>query len=367
MPPSGLFISAGDMSGDIAASRVLGCLRARVPGLTTAGLGGPRLRQEGQRQLAEFSDLTVMGFLEVARRFSFFRRLMDKCEEEIRSSTPSAILLVDYPGFNLRLAARVKDLRIPIIYYISPQLWAWGKRRIKQVKSLVSRMIVILPFEEDFYRSHNVPCDFVGHYLIEDIPNSYIASQPPGQRMIALLPGSRTQEIRRILPPMVEAAKRLAVEHGTTAVVAAVEGAFEYESLVTPDGPVSIVYGKSRDVVRDADIAMVASGTATLETGIIGRPMVVGYKAGWTTYQIARRLVKLDHISLVNLVLNQRVVPELIQFDLTPQRLYDECLRLLTDIPYYDATREQLNLLPSRLGGEGASERTAEIVAGYLS
>ena len=362
-----LFLSAGDLSGDTAAVRVLTSLKSTHPDLQCTGLGGPRLKAEGQLQLAAFRDLAVMGFWEVARRFSFFRRLMRECVEEIARSKPAVVVLVDYPGFNLRLAERIKPLGIPIVYYISPQVWAWGKGRLKQIQRLVDRMLVILPFEETFYRQQEVPCDFVGHYLLEDIPREFISSPPPGKKQLALLPGSRPQEIERMLPPMIQAARKLCKERQMTAVVAGVEGAFDYESLVGQSADISVVYNQSRQVVHDSDVVLVTSGTATLETGIIGRPMVVAYKTGWITYQIARRLVKLDHIALVNLVLDGDVVPELIQGNASPERMAAEITSLLNDKGRYDSMRSRLNTLPEALGGTGSGTRAAEIIGEYLN
>jgi len=186
-----LFISAGDPSGDNATARVIEALQKQHPGLKFFGLGGPRLKVLGQEQLADSSDLAVLGFWEVARRYFFFRRLFHRCVEAIREFRPLAVVLVDYPGFNLRLAREVKRLGIPVIYYISPQVWAWGRKRLRRIRESVDKMLVILPFEEVFYEEHGIDCEFVDHYLLEDIPGDYIASDPPGNRQLALLPGSR--------------------------------------------------------------------------------------------------------------------------------------------------------------------------------
>ena len=226
-----LFISAGDPSGDNAVSRVVTCLRQSKPDLEIFGLGGQRLRQLGQEQLAEPSELAVLGFWEVAQKYFFFRKLFHDCVNEIKRRRPKAILLVDYPGFNLRLAKAVRPLGIPIIYYISPQVWAWGKRRVGLIRQCVDRMLVILPFEEAFYREQGFAAQFVGHYLLEDIPQEYVGSTAPGRNRIALLPGSRAQEIERMLPPMLEAARVLNETHGTTAAVAALSGTFNYDSV----------------------------------------------------------------------------------------------------------------------------------------
>ncbi len=368
MDESLLFISAGDPSGDIAVSRVLSALREKSANLRVFGLGGPRLKQLGQEQLAEPSDLAVLGFWEVARRYLFFRKLFHTCVQEIERRRPRAIVLVDYPGFNLRLARKIRPLGIPIIYYISPQVWAWGKGRLPQIRSLVDRLLVILPFEKKFYEDHDIASQFVGHYLLEDIPREYVGSLSPGNKQIALLPGSRRQEVERMLPPMLEAAAQLHRSQGTTSVVAALTGTFDYDSICRPflTQGVSVIYDNPRRVIFESTVALTSSGTATLEIGIIGRPMVVVYKTGALTYMIARRLIKLDKIALVNLVLGEKAVPELIQHEATPERMAAKLERFFTDDNYRQIVASSLQRVPSLLGGMGASARAAEAIREYL-
>jgi lipid-A-disaccharide synthase len=368
MDDPSLFISAGDPSGDIAVSRVLSLLQEKKSPIRVFGLGGVSLKRHGQDQLAEPSDLAVLGFWEVARRFWFFQQLMSKCVKEIEHRRPKAILLVDYPGFNLRLAKKIRPLGIPIIYYISPQVWAWGKGRLPQIRELVDRLLVILPFEESFYREHDIPSQFVGHYLLEDIPTEYVSSVAPGKKQIALLPGSRRQEVERMLLPMLESAARLHRTCGMTSVVAALTGTYDYDSLCGryASNGVTVVYDDARRVIYESDLVLTSSGTATLETGIIGRPMVVVYKTGGLTYQIARRLVKLDKIALVNLVLGEKAVPELIQDEATPECMAAELERYVTDTNYCAGVTRTLQRVPSLLGGRGASQRVADLIGEYL-
>ncbi len=363
-----LFISAGDPSGDNAAARLVASLKTTHPKLSLVGLGGPRLKAAGQELLAEPSDLAVLGFWEVVKRFSYFRELMLRTEFIIESRRPKCILLVDYPGFNLRLAKRVKHLGIPIIYYISPQVWAWGKKRIPQIRELVDEMIVILPFEKPFYDQHGIKSDFVGHYLLEDIPAEYLASAPPGQKQIALLPGSRRQEVERMIGPMIQAASRFNAKFGTTATIAAVDNGFDYSAALAnyKGHGISISRNDARRVIFESDLVITASGTATLETGLIGRPMVIVYKTGWITYQIAKRVIKIPSIGLVNLVLGKNVVPELIQGDVTAERVLSEMVRLWTDRIEFENIQHELLTLPSMLHGQGASDRAAALVANYL-
>ncbi len=358
------FLSAGDPSGDNAAARLADQLRKKVPELSLFGLGGSRLRTLGQEQLADPGDLAVLGFWEVARHFRFFQKLLRRCADEIRSRRPNCLILVDYPGFNLRLAKMVRPLGIPIVYYISPQVWAWGHRRLRLIRECVDLMLSILPFEQQFYKDSGVESCFVGHYLLEDIPADLIASEPPTDGGLALLPGSRRQEIERMLPAMLETASRFSMKFGTRAVVAGVRGSSDYESLIRKhlaDG-VTVVYDDARQVIHDSSLVLTASGTATLETAVIGRPMVVLYKTGFVTYQIAKHLIKIDKIALVNLVLNDKVVPELIQGEATPDKMLAELEKLYNDESHYGAIRARLNEVPSLLGGTGASERAAQMI-----
>lgn len=366
-----IFLSAGDLSGDNASARLTAALRHHDPDLRIFGLGRNKLKRLGQEQLATGSDLAVMGFFEVLRRYPYFRRLMHRCVDEIERRRPDAVILVDYPGFNLRLAARIKHLKIPIIYYISPQIWAWGHKRLEQIEAAIDLMLVILPFEVDFYSRTRVNAQFVGHYLLEDIPAEYIASSPPGDTppQLALLPGSRPQEIDRMIRPMIRAAQILAKEGPLRVVLAGVPGAFDYGSVLSDLGARDIVtvdYDDSRRTIYDSSVVLTASGTATLETGIIGRPMVVVYKTGVITYQIARRVVRLDKIGLVNLVAGKKVVPELIQGQATARNMADEVRRLLTEPERSANVIQQLRRIPQLLGGTGASERAARLIRQHL-
>jgi len=369
MEEASLFLSAGDPSGDNAAARLIRSLTELAGPINLAGLGGARLKKLGQRQLAEPDDLAVLGFWEVAKQARFFKRLLSSSVDEIRQTKPNCVVLIDYPGFNLRLAKRIKPLGIPIVYYITPQVWAWHKKRVHQIRKLIDKVLVILPFEEQFFREHGVESRFVGHYLLEDIPAEYIASPAPQVNRLCLMPGSRPQEIERMLLPMLRTARMFNKKYGTTAVVAAVKGRFDYEKYIEEfrTDNVELVYDDARRAVAESSLVLTASGTATLEAAIIGRPIVVVYKTGSITYHIAKRLVKLDNIGLVNLVLGEKAVPELIQSDASPEKMMAEFEKLYNDEAYYHSVVEKLRRVPQMLGGTGASRRAAELIAEYLS
>jgi lipid-A-disaccharide synthase len=364
-----LFLSAGDPSGDNAASLMMAALGDILPKVQVSGLGGPKLSALGQQQLADPEDLAVLGFWEVTRRYWFFRSLMRRCVHEIESSRPNCIVLVDYPGFNLRLAARVRKLGIPIVYYISPQVWAWGGRRLADMQKLLDRMLLILPFESELYRQHNIPHEFVGHYLLDDMEPSLVASPVPGNNQLGILPGSRHQEIETMLPSMLDAAERIHRRHGFKAVIAGISGRFDYQSRIGPGRSefVRVTYDDARRVIFESDLVLAASGTATLETGIIGRPMVIVYRTGFVTYHIAKRLVDLPSIGLVNLVLGDKVVPELIQGQATGASMAETLSRYISDPDLAASVWQKLSATAEQLGGSGGSRRAAEIIATYLT
>jgi lipid-A-disaccharide synthase len=363
-----LFISAGEQSGDNAAAKLAEAISIKDNQVTFIGLGGKRLAELGQIQLADVDDLSVIGFWEVAPRIFFFRKLMQKCVYEIEKNKPDAVILIDYPGFNLRLARKIKKLKIPIIYYISPQIWAWGKKRLDEIRELVDLMLPILPFEEKFYNDAEIKCQYVGHYLLEDIPGEQIASIIPVDGNLALLPGSRKQEIERMLPVMLSSAEKFYNSTGIKSVVAGIKDKIDYDSYISEQKSefISVVYDNPRQVIYDSQLVLTASGTATLETGIIGRPMVVIYKTGYLTYQIAKRLIKLDKIALINLVLEEKIVPEIIQYEATADKIYLELQQLYSNKEKYLAIKNKLDSVKDLLGDGMASQKAADIILNYI-
>ncbi len=368
MDDASIFISAGDPSGDNAAARLVGALTDLHGKLNLYGLGGNRLRELGQKQLADPDDLAVIGFWEVAKHFRFFKRLLTGAVEEIKQRQPKCVILIDYPGFNMRLAERIKPLGIPIVYYITPQVWAWNKKRVHKIRALVDKVLVILPFEQKFFSDNGVNSEFVGHYLLEDILPEYIASPVPAENRLCLMPGSRPQEIERMLIPMVRTASMFNKKYGTRAVVAAVKDRYDYEKCLEnyKSDNIQLLYDDPRRAVAESSLVLTASGTATLETAIIGRPMVVVYKTGNITYQIAKRVIKLDKIALVNLVLGEKVVPEMIQGQATPEKMMAELEKFYNEELYFESVKKRLNAVPQKLGGPGASKRAAEQITEYL-
>jgi lipid-A-disaccharide synthase len=363
-----VLLIAGEASGDLHGGGVVRALRALAPDVETYGIGGENMRQAGMELLFHVRDLAFMGFVEVVRNLPTIFRVENRLDEVLRSRRPDVVVLIDYPGFNLRFARRAKHHGIPVVYYISPQVWAWRRGRVHTMRRLVDRMKVVFPFEVEMYREAGVPVEFVGHPLAEHLGGAtdragFFARHglDPARTVLALFPGSRRQEIERILPVMANAAALLARETGCQVVVgvAPALGPGILREHLTDTPGVTLIENATHGLMEHADAAIVTSGTATLETGWFGTPMVVVYRTSPITFFIGRLLVRVPYIGLVNIVAGERVVPELIQRDLTPARLAAAVRPLLVDPGTARAMRGKLAVIRERLGAPGASERVA--------
>jgi lipid-A-disaccharide synthase len=363
-----LAIVAGEASGDLHASEVIRELKKLDPTLQTFGIGGDLLAGEGMRVLHHAREMGIVGLFNVIRHLAMFRRVLNDMTDTIAREKPDAVMLVDYPDFNLRLAKRCKAMGLRVIYYISPQVWAWRRGRVKQIARVVDRMLVIFPFEEDFYRQHQVPVTYVGHPLIDEMRRSPAASRHPlaeGEGLsVALLPGSRRHEVRALLPPMLDAVSILKNEREIDAFIVQAPTISSSELLASMQEThafVRIVPHDHGEALASADIAMSSSGTATLECAISGVPVIVMYRLSKLTHLVARRLVKLRHFSLVNIVAGKNVVPELLQEDVNGERIAREVRRLLEPVER-ERVRRELAEVRRKLGQPGASRRAAEAI-----
>ncbi len=372
-----ILIVAAEASADLHAARALDELRRMRPDVRAFGVGGPRLRASGLETLYPAEDLNVMGFAEVLPKVPRILEVLRGLRRAAEARRPAVALLVDSPDFNLRLARHLKRLGVKVIYYVSPMIWAWRRGRARKIAKVVDRMLCILPFEERFYEGTGVSARFVGHPFAErtlpgDAASYRIAlGLPPGRTVVALLPGSRRSEIDRMFPPMLEAAERIRALHPDVQFVVPVAPTLSEASLrpalaLHAGLDVRLVSGRADEAVGASDAALVKSGTSTLETALMNRPMVVVYKMAWFTYWIARLLVRMSHFALVNILAGRTVVPELLQQEASPERMAAEIERLLSDP---DARRAQLDgLLEVRrsLGEPGAARRVAEEIDGAL-
>lgn len=369
-----ILIVTGEASGDLHGASLAAAIRAVRPDAELLGVGGEKMKTAGVILLQGIEQLDAMGMVGLsqlraaAAKYLAIRRFL-------RHNPLDAVVLIDNPGLNLRLARAAKGLGHKVIYYIAPQIWAWNPGRIHLIRRVVDRVIVILPFEEALYRNAGVPCRFVGHPLLDTIMPSYDreelrkrfghASPSP---LLGLLPGSRQQEVRALLPTMLQAAADLSADYSGMSVLIA-QAASIPDHLIQDLGHASgvdvrIVRDQSNEVMAAADLLFVASGTATLQAAVIGTPMVILYRTSWLTYWLARMLIRINCIGLVNIVAGERFVTELIQHDATPRRLYDEGRRLLSDREAWMAMRTRLRVVRESLGAPGASKRAAmEVLA----
>jgi lipid-A-disaccharide synthase len=364
---------AGEASGDLHGGGVVRAVRARRPGVEIVGIGGDRMRSEGMDLTFHCSDLAFMGFFEVVRNLPTVLRAERKLTQLLDERRPDVVVLIDYPGFNLRFARRVKERGIPVLYYISPQVWAWNPGRVKRMKSLVDRMKVVFPFEVGIYREAGIDVEFVGHPLVEHISatmtrEAFLArcGLDPARKILGILPGSRLQELERILPPLARAAERLRQESNVQPVLAVAPNldSDTVRKHIPAETAITLVRNATYDLMQYADAIVVASGTATLETGWFGTPMVIVYKTSAISYMIGRMLVDLPYIGLVNIVAGRKVVPELLQGAMTVDAVVAAVRPYLEDQARADAVRKELSVIRTSLGGPGASDRVAaEVVA----
>jgi lipid-A-disaccharide synthase len=362
-------ISCGEASGDLYAGALAAALRARVPSVEIMGFGGQSLQAAGATLTGSFSGLTVNGLAEIVsvvpRLWQMYRRLVD----EARVHRPDVFVAIDFSGFNFRLATALRRLGIPIVYYVSPQVWAWRRRRIQTMKQFVDKVLVIFPFEAALYEQAGVPVEFVGHPLIDlarpSRPRAAFLSElrlRPDAPTIALLPGSRPNELRRIAPNLAAAVPHIRARVPGAQFIVARAPQLHDEAFAPFGDGIPVVERRTDDVLAASDVVVTASGTATVQTALHQKPMVVVYALSPLTYVLGKPFVTVDMYAMVNLVAGSRIVPELIQANFTPERVADETIALLTDNDRYTKTRDALRVVCERLGGPGASGRAAAAI-----
>ena len=376
-----LFVLAGEVSGDMHAAGVIAQLLKARPDISVFGIGGEKLRSLGADLLYDASQTSIMGFIDVLKHSGFLRQVIRDLKEAVRREKPMAAFLIDYPGMNLLMARFFHELGIPVIYYISPQVWAWKEGRVKAIRRDVDRLLVIFNFEVEFFRRHDIDAEFVGHPVIEQLAELSLPSKESflkkhniatDVRLVGLLPGSRPQEIAHILPEMLKAARLLSREYNIVFLFGRsphlddtiFQALSHYRDL-------SIITCSAYEVMQFSDLALVTSGTATLESLCFGVPMIVIYKTGMFNYLIGRLIIKLKNISLANIVAkglgsSERVVPELIQHDANGAEIYRQARMILDNPESAAAMRRQLLAARETLASASPSRKVAGILQEYL-
>lgn len=365
------YIIAGERSGDLHGANLIRALRAKDPKAEIRCWGGDAMQQAGGKLVKHYRELAFMGFWEVATNLRTILGLLKFCQKDLVQYQPDVLILIDYPGFNMRMARFAKEKGFKVFYYISPKIWAWNTGRARKIKACVDHMFVILPFEQDFYQKYDYKVDYVGNPLLDAIRNftpdpdftqKYTRDQRP---VIAVLPGSRRQEVQNILSVMLSITDAFP---DYRFLVAAVDNL--PDALYTPAQRVEnveVIVGKTYDILQVAQAAIVTSGTATLETALFEVPQIVCYKTSPISYHIAKRLIQVPYLSLVNLITQQTVVPELIQSDLNPERLKKELAAIVQDSPERQAQLTGYCTLKEMVGDHQPSEKAADLMIKYLN
>jgi len=372
-----LMVSAGEASGDIHAAHALRALSQRGINFESFGMGADQLANAGMELTLDCRELAVIGIVDVLINYPRFMRRLAKLRQAMKERRPDLLIIVDYPDFNLKLAETAKQLGIPVLFYISPQIWAWRKKRIHRIGSLVSHMAVLFPFEVDVYEKQNIPVTYVGHPLVDDAKSEYNSLQarehlqlPLGADLVALLPGSRFGELKRNLPVMLDAAAVLQHRYPDVQFVLPVAPTLELDAVNTilENAPVTIncVQAQSYNVMRAANVVLSASGTATLETAMLGTPLTIMYVVNPVNYWIMKRLIQIDNIGLVNIVAGKRICQEFVQDECDPKTIAAELEKCLYDDGYRHTMLTELANVQKKMGTGGASQRVAELVESML-
>ncbi|MEI6757496.1 MAG: lipid-A-disaccharide synthase [Chlorobium sp.] len=379
--PKKLFVLAGEVSGDMHAAGVIAELLKAKPDIRVFGIGGQKLQALGAELLYDTAQMSIMGFVDVLKHLFFLRRVFRDLKEAVLREKPDAAFLIDYPGMNLIMARFCHELGIPVIFYISPQVWAWKEGRVKAIRRDVDRLLVIFDFEVDFFRCHGVTAEFVGHPVIEQLDELSLPSREsfvkqhelaPETRLVGLLPGSRKQEIAHILPDMLKASRLLSRDYQVVFLIGRAPHLDEaaYHALAQyPD--LTIINCSAYEVMQYSELALVTSGTATLETLCFGLPMIVLYRTGRVNYLIGKQLVKLKNISLANIVAkglgsSETAVPELLQHDANGAEIYRQARMILDDPELAAAMRRELLAARDKLACSSPSNKVAGILQEYL-
>lgn len=385
MKKKSIMVIAGEVSGDMHGASLLAELNKLDSTLQVFGIGGDRMRSEGMELIYHIDKMAFLGFAEIIKHLPFIRKVQRDLIAEVKSRETKHVVLIDYPGFNLSIAKKLKqlksitanELKPEIIYYISPQVWAWGKGRVKKIKELFKKVLVVFPFEEKFFLEKGVDAEFVGHPLMQEIENYKFLTKDelntkfnlnPEKEILLILSGSRKHEVRDIFPEAITAAEKLANLFNMQIIAACSTGIDEkifYE--LTSKRNFKIVKGYTYDLFKHAKFGIIKSGTSTLEAGLFGLPMVIVYKASKLTYLIGKTLVKIKNIGMANIILEEQVVPELIQNDVNAEKIYLEAKNILSDAKLFQTIKMKLSGIKEKLGNSNAPKNAAKIIYSLIN
>jgi lipid-A-disaccharide synthase len=374
-----IMIITGEVSADLIGASLIKELKQLNTALRIVGIGGDKMKAEGTELIYHIDRMAFLGLVEVVKHLPFINEVKKKLVNVAMDRNIKHVILIDYPGFNLNIANKFDALGMKVIYYVSPQLWAWGSGRVNKVKKLIDKMLVVFPFEQEFYRKHGVDVEYVGHPLVERINQySFLSKEELYSRfnldkskdILLLMPGSRKQEVKKIFPECIKAAHKLAEKYNMEVVVAGagnIDKKIFFDLSGSYDLPAGqagfkIISGYNYDLMKHAKFGIIKSGTSTLEAGFLALPMVIVYKTNFLTYLIGRQLVKLDSIGMVNILLDVKIVPELIQNDVKEETIFTEAEKILSDDSDYRNFKQKLSFVKNKLGEEGASKKAAKSI-----
>lgn len=360
-----IFICAGDASGDLHSGRLMRSILELNPNIDFIGIGGPSMEAQGLKSLAKIEDISVVGFWEVAKKYRYFKNLIDKCARLLETEEVDAFVPVDYPGFNLRLAAKAKSLNIPVIYYIAPQLWAWGKNRAKKLVGCIDKLLVVFPFEEEYFKKFGLNTSFVGHPLLDD---TAFASDFPSvnqrEKLIAFFPGSRKQEILKHSALFTQIAEIIAKRKPDYKFGVALASSLNKSALdnFLPKELNWTVYPKSGELMKTSKVGLVKTGTSNLEACLNGMPFAMAYKTSFITYNMGKRLINLPYISLPNILTDRPIIKEFIQADATPKAIAEHLIYLIDNPGKCEELQNEFRNIKKLLGESGACKNAAKII-----
>ncbi|MBK7631441.1 MAG: lipid-A-disaccharide synthase [Ignavibacteriales bacterium] len=381
MNSKNVLMIAGEASGDLHGAALIRELKKLDDSLKIFGIGGDKMKAEGMELIYHIDKMAFLGFVEVIKHLPFIKKVQRDLIEEVKKRKISEVVLIDYPGFNLSIAKKLKSLELKpnleLIYYITPQVWAWGKGRVNKIKELFKKVLVVFPFEEKFFKDRNVNAEFVGHPLIQEINGYDFISRnlldnkfnlDPAKEILLILPGSREQEVKSIFPEAIKAASKLADDLDMQIVVACSSNInekifYEFSDIKN----FKVIKNQTYDLLKHAKFGVVKSGTSTLEAGLMELPMVIVYKTSWLTFAIGKSLAKIKNIGMANIILNEQVVPELIQGDANADNIYDMAKNILSDEDLFSRIKLKLSGIKKILGDKNAPENAAKIIYTLLN